>query len=206
VGRKALSAVGIGLAAVVGLYAVSTLRSDDPVALEAGAPAEDVGPAAAIPDGPPPPLPSDDQAEVDDLLTRGGAGDLFEAGRFYLTSAFQTRQTNPTSSVQWAREAVRLFEASLAIEPNPDVRFALAEASQYDPADPMRPVLELQAVLADDPEHVGATLMMGERRFMIGRVDSARISFERVLALTQAGDPLRARAEEALQALDEVGG
>jgi cytochrome c-type biogenesis protein CcmH/NrfG len=83
-----------------------------------------------------------------------------------------------------------------------DVRFALAEASQFDPSDPMRPVTELQAVLNADPSHVGANFLLGERRFLIGRIDSARVSLQRVLALAPEGDPIRARAQEVLAAID----
>ncbi len=163
-----------------------------------------VGPAQAIPDGAPP-LPDSLQTAADRFAAEGSADGWYESGRYYLTAAFESSQTNPTSSVRWARRAIQDFEQSLALEENPDVRFALAEASIFDPSNPMRPIQELQAILTEAPNHVGATLMMGERRLMIGRYDSARVALERVVALTQPGDPLRVRAEDALASIPAGG-
>ena len=187
---------------MVALYLV-TLWSDDaePVATAA---TEEVGPAQAIPAGAPP-LPDSLQAAADRFADENTAPGWYESGRYYLTAAFDVRETDPTSSVRWARRAIQDFEQSLAIDENPDVRFALAEAAAFDPTDPMRPVQELRTVLTDAPDHVGATLMLGERRLLIGRTDSARVAFERVIALTQPGDPLRQRAESALAAIPTSG-
>ena len=196
-GRRALVLIGAGLAVVVGLYAL-TLWSESRTPEPAPAESAELPAADPIPDGPTPPLPEANQAQVDELIAADTAEGWYEAGRFYLTAAFEVRETDPVRSAQWARRAVEVFENSLEKEPSADVQFALAEASQFDPATPMRPVLELRSLLESYPDHVGANLMMGERRLQIGRLDSARVSFEKVLALTQPGDPLRARAEEAL--------
>lgn len=142
------------------------------------------------------------QAQAERLEAQNSAVGWYEAGRYYLTAAFEARETNPVSSVQWARRAVEDFEKSLALDENIDVRFALAEATQYDPSQPMRVVLELQTVLKANPEHIGANFLMGERRFLIGRLDSARVSLEKVLSLAQPTDPIRARAQEVLSAVD----
>lgn len=204
-GRRAFAVAAVGIAAVVGLY-VLTLWSGPPADPTPTAPeAADVGPAAPIPAGAPP-LPDSLQAAADRYAAQGTASGWYESGRYYLTAAFESRQTDPTSSVRWARRAIEDFEQSLALDESPDVRFALAEAASFDPSNPMRPVQELQAVLTADPDHVGATFLLGERRLMIGRLDSARVSFERVLALTQPGDPIRQQAEAALQTIESAQG
>ena len=199
-GRRALGLIGLGLAIVAGLYG-ATLWSQQ---RNADAPPIDDDPIAAadpIPDGPTPPLSALNQPQADAFEAEGTAEGWYESGRFYLTAAFEARETNPVQSAQWARRAVANFERSLEVAPDPDVQLAIAEASQFDPSTPMRPVTELQSLLAAYPDHVGANLMMGERRLLIGRLDSARVSFERVLALTEPGDPVRERAEVALAAV-----
>ena len=112
-------------------------------------------------------------------------------------------QSNPQASVQWARRAIADLEKSLAIEESPRVRVALAEAATFDPADPMRPINELRAVLDADPDNVDATFLLGERRLMIGRTDQARESFERVLEIAPPGSPARERAQAALATIPE---
>lgn len=199
-GRRAFVVAGLGLAVVAALYAL-TLFSDQP-APPAEAPIAD---AAPIPDGAPP-LPDSLQVAADRFADLGTAEGWYESGRYYLTAAFNTVQTDPTSSVRWARRAIADFEQSLALQEDPQVRVALAEAATFDPSDPMRPVLELQAVLDADPTNVDATFLLGERRLMIGRVDSARAAFERVLVLAPPGAPIRQRAEEALAAVDAAAG
>ena len=209
-GRRALLFVGAGIAVVVALYGASTL-SNRPGAPEtaaapgttAGAPA--AGTPAAVPDGPTPPLADSLQRAADALEAQNSASGWYEAGRFYLTAGFDAQQAGDASGVLWVRRAVADFEKSLAIEPDPDVRFALAEAAQFDPADPMRPVVELRALLAANPDHVGGNFLLGERRMLIGRLDSARVSFQRVVALAPAGDPLRDRAVDMIAQLDQAG-
>lgn len=202
VGRRAFAVAAVGIGVVIGLYAITVL-SDSP---EATPPeAEALAEAAPIPEGTPP-LPDSLQTAADRFAEANTASGWYESGRYYLTAAFNATTTDPTASVQWARRAIADFERSLEIEENADVRFALAEAATFDPSNPMRPVQELQAVLSDEPDHLGATLMLGERRLMIGRLDSARVSFERVVALAPPGNPARDRAEEGLARILEAGG
>lgn len=194
--------VGVGLLAVLALYGL-TLLSPRPAPDPAPAPgAEAVGEADPIPPGAPP-LADSLQAAADAFAAEGSAEGWYESGRYYLTAAFQAVQSDPTSSVRWARRAIEDFERSLAIEDDPRVRVALAEAATFDPTNPMRPVQELRAVLEADPDNVDATFLLAERRLMIGRVDSARAGFERVLELAPPGSVVRDRAEAALA---EMGG
>lgn len=204
VGRRAFAVAAVGVGAVVVLYGATLLSRPQDAPEPGGPPEAAVGPAAPIPDGAPA-LPDTLQAAADRFAAEGTASGWYESGRYYLTAAFNASATDPTASVRWARRAIEDFERSLAIEEAPDVRFALAEAASFDPSNPMRPVQELQAVLSTDPEHVGATYLLGELRLQIGRVDSARVAFERVLALTEPGDPVRQRAEAALQTIRTSG-
>lgn len=201
-GRRGLIVAGLGVAVVVALYGLTLLSGSSTQETSSPAPLAE---AAPIPDGAPP-LPDTLQAAADRFAALGTPDGWYESGRYYLTAAFNTVQTDPTSSVQWARRAIADFEESLALRDDPQVRVALAEAATFDPSNPMRPVQELQAVLAQDPTNLDATFLLGERRLMIGRVDSARAAFERVVALAPAGAPIRQRAVEALAAVDGVSG
>ncbi|MEO0557010.1 MAG: zinc ribbon domain-containing protein [Bacteroidota bacterium] len=201
-GRRALALIGTGLAVVVGLYAI-TLWSESRTpesTVEATAPLPEATP---IPDGTPP-LPEANQAQVDALEGANTAEGWYEAGRFYLTAAFEVREINPTQSAQWARRAIADFERSLALQEDADVRLALAEALRFDPSTPpMRPIEEVQRILDAEPDHAAATFLLADLRLMRASfqpewADSARVSFERVIELTQPGDSLRARAQRAL--------
>ena len=204
--RRAFVVVGVGVVAVVALYGATLLSADrpDPAAAPAAAAAGDLGPAQDIPEGAPP-LPDTLQVAADRFASEDTRAGWYESGRYYLTAAFNASATDPTTSVQWARRAIADFERSLALGDDADVRVALAEAATFDPADPMRPVVELQAALDADPDNVAAHFLMGERRYLIGRLDSARVSFERVLDLAGPGDPLRERARAALLAVEQSG-
>ena len=201
-GRRGLVVVGVGVLAVVALYGL-TLLSPRPAPDPAPAPDADgeVGTAAPIPEGAPP-LPDTLQTAADRFAALGTADGWYESGRYYLTAAFNAVQADPTSSVRWARRAIEDFERSLAIEEQPRVRVALAEAATFDPTDPMRPIEELRAVLDADPDNLDATFLLAERRLMIGRVDSARAAFERIVEIAPPGAPVRQRAEAALASLD----
>ncbi|WP_412063274.1 double zinc ribbon domain-containing protein [Rubrivirga sp. IMCC45206] len=194
-GKKGLLVVGIGLAAVVALYLLTVVAPRPDATPEPAADA--IGAAAPIPPGAPP-LPDSLQVAADRFADQGTASGWYESGRYYLTAAFNSVQSDPTSSVRWARRAIEDFEKSLAIAESPAVRVALAEAATFDPSDPMRPIQELRAVLDADPGNLDATYLLAERRMMIGRVDSARVAFERVVAEAPPGSPVRQRAEAAL--------
>ncbi|WP_420457568.1 double zinc ribbon domain-containing protein [Rubrivirga sp.] len=199
-GRRGLIVVGVGLAAVVGLYLV-TLMAPRPEPTPAPDPQAEVGQAPPIPDGAPP-LADSLQAAADQFAGLGTADGWYESGRYYLTAAFNAVQSDPTSSVRWARRAIEDFERSLALDDQPRVRVALAEAATFDPSDPMRPIQELRTVLDADPDNLDATFLLAERRLMIGRVDSARVAFERIVELAPPGAPVRQRAQAALASLD----
>lgn len=209
--RRALTLVGAAVAAVALLYAVTLFsnRSDTAPAAE-GAPAATGTPAvgaATVPSGPPPPLPDTLQAAADRQAALGTPGGYYESGRYYLTAAFEATGTNPEASALWARRAKEEFERSLAQREDPDVRLALAEALRFDPsAPPMQPIAEVQRVLAVAPDHPGAHYLMGDLRLMRAQfqpewADSARVSFERVVAVAPPGSELRSRAQQALAAL-----
>ncbi|MGB3541644.1 MAG: hypothetical protein WBA11_01855, partial [Rubrivirga sp.] len=132
---------GVGLAVVLGLYAMTVFAGDPPAETPS---TPEVGQAATIPDGAPP-LPDTLQAAADRFAALDTPEGWYESGRYYLTASFQTAQTDPTSSVRWARRAITDFERSLDLEESSRVRVALAEAATFDPSDPMRPVQELQA-------------------------------------------------------------
>lgn len=194
-GKKGLVVVGLGLAAVIALYLLTIVAPRPEATPEAAD--EAIGEAAPIPPGAPP-LPDSLQVAADQFAAQGTASGWYESGRYYLTAAFNSVQSDPTSSVRWARRAIEDFDKSLAIEDSPSVRVALAEAATFDPSDPMRPIQELRTVLDADPGNLDATYLLAERRMMIGRVDSARVAFERVIAEAPPGSPVRQRAEAAL--------
>ena len=201
--KRAFAVAGLGLLAVVALYGATVWSADEPAPVAEGGAGQDVGPAEAVPEGTPP-LPDSLQAAADGFAAQGTGAGWYESGRYYLTAAFNAAERDPTASVQWARRAIADFEKSLETGESADVRVALAEAAAFDPENPMRPVVELQAALEADPRNVPAHFLMGERRFLIGRLDSARASFERVLELAPPGDPLRERARTALLAVTQA--
>ena len=196
--------IGAGVLAVVALYGLTVWsdRQAPAAGLDQPDPVADLGPADAIPDGAPA-LPDSLQAAADAFAAQNTPGGWYESGRYYLTAAFGAVQTDPESSVRWARRAMADFEKSLALDDDPQVRVALAEAATFDPSDPMRPIQELRAVLEADPDNLDATFLLGERRLMIGRTEQARESFVRVLELAPADAPVRERAEAALASLPE---
>ena len=208
-GKRGMVIAGVGLLAVVALYAATVLAGGSDADLDEvpASDVADVGEAAPVPEGTPP-LPDSLQAAADAFAAQDTAEGWFESGRYYLTAAFRALQVepaDPVASVQFARRAVSDFERSLALEESVPVRVALAEAATFDPSTPMRPVQELQAVLAVDPDNVDATFLLGERRRMIGRTDSARAAFERVVELAPPGALVRQRAEEALADMAATG-
>ena len=200
-GRRALVVAGLGAVAVGLLWGVTVL-SDDPAPDLDPPDTSEVGAAAPIPDATPP-LADSLQIAADEFAALDTAEGWYESGRYYLTAAVLSAQTDPIASVQWSRRAVADFERSLAIEDVPRVRVALAEAAAIDPADPMRPVQELNAALEAEPDNVDALVMLGERRQMIGRIEPAREAYERVLELAPPGSFARQRAEQGLAAIGQ---
>ena len=190
-GRRGLAVVGVGALLVVGLYGLTVWSSRPAPSSELDDPDTDalgVGPASPIPTDTPP-LPDSLQTAADAFAAENTADGWYESGRYYLTAAFGAVQADPQSSVQWARRAVADFDKSLALADDPRVRVALAEAATFDPSDPMRPVQELQAVLAVEPDNLDALFLLGERRLMIGRTGPAREAFERILEVAPGRQP-----------------
>ncbi len=208
--RRALGLVGIAVGAVALLYGVTVWSNRDRPATAPAAATADGAPAvgaATVPTGPPPPLPDTLQAAADRQAALGTPGGFYESGRYYLTAAFEATGTNPEASALWARRAKEDFERSLEGREDPDVRLALAEALRFDPsAPPMQPIAEVQRVLEMAPDHPGANYLLGDLRLMRAQfqpewADSARASFERVVAVAPPGSELRARAQQALASL-----
>lgn len=193
VGRRALLIIGAAVAIVVGLYLLSSWLSNRPEPISSDEMGESVEVRDEIPA-----LPDTLQQVADAFAAENTAEGWFEAGRYYLTQSWETQQSDPASSVLWARRAMDYFERSLAIEDTPDVRLAVAEAASLERSDPMRPVQEIQTILAEYPDHIGANLMLGERRVMIGRYEEAVEAFEKVLEVAPEGDPRRVAAEQFL--------
>ena len=193
-GKRALLYMGLGIGAVIALYFLTQRGSD--------APAEEPRLTAA-PATPPDPvaLPDSLGARADALAAEGTAQSLNDAGGIYYRAAATLSPEDPQRAAL-AQEAVGLYEQSLALEDDADVRVNLAVAALLDPSNPMRTVQELQAVLDADPDHVEANFNMGLMRMQIGRLDAAAESFRRVIGLTTPSDPVHGRAQEALLALE----
>jgi hypothetical protein len=205
-GARALWLVGLGLLVVVALYFLATRGGTDAPA-PAPAPAAGAPPAPGLPPaaGPEPvvdpesvadlALPPDLQrdAEAAAALVAGAerantAAAWDDAGRLYLDL---TRRAAPEFRPALARQAIATFTRSLQVADDPDVRVRRVSAYRYDPATTMQPVTELQAVLAQDPNHAEANFQMGELRLQIGRADSAAASFDRAAAAAPAGGVLQ---------------
>jgi hypothetical protein len=197
-GKRALWLVGSGVLVVVALYAMTNLGRRDaaPATPAAADPASAAPNQAAMPEADEPeidpesvaalPLPDSLQGDataaaalVAGAETANTAAAWDDAGRLYLDL---TRRATPDMRPALARQAIASFRRSLAVADNPDVRTRMVSAYRYDPATTMQPVLELQRVLADQPNHAEANFQMGELRLQIGRADSAAASFARAAA------------------------
>ncbi|MFN3596266.1 MAG: tetratricopeptide repeat protein [Rubricoccaceae bacterium] len=202
VGRRAFALIGAGLTVVVLLFFVSSWSANRVASGAAAGPVAEGAPAASpavSPAVPAQPLPDSLRARAEAFEAEGSAVALFEAGRIYLTAAFDAPEE--ADRPVWARRALEAFERSLALEPNPDARVALAEAARMggDPTNPMRAVEELQRVLGENPDHVGANFVMADLRATIGRLDGAEELFRRVVELTPPSDPVHQRALQNLE-------
>ncbi|CAN5558255.1 zinc-ribbon domain-containing protein [soil metagenome] len=105
-----------------------------------------------------------------------------------------------------APRAISAYERSLEIDPhNLDVRTNLGVAYQYS-ATPMEAVETLRTVLEAEPDHLHANFNFALMLAQIGRYDQAAERFERVLTITEAGDPIHTRAQEELARARRAGG
>ena len=203
-GRRALLLVGIGLAAVIGLYGLTHLSSRPDATPEPSAAA----PPSVAPTGPAVApgvgavgLPDSLEARLASLEDANTAASWAEAGRLLYVAALQA--PNESERAALGPRAVDAFDRSLALAEDADVRTNLAAAALYDARNPMRPVQELQAVLGSNPDHVEANFNMGLLRMQIGRLDEAAESFRRVIALSDQGTPVHQEATRALAAVEQ---
>lgn len=189
-GKQALKLVGYGLLAVLALYAITRLSSNGDATGNDGPGVDATGEAvgAVIPDSV--------QALISRLESENTAASWGELGTVYLSLAFTA--ANEEERTAQAQQAVDAFEISLGMQENLDVRTGLAEASQFDPRNPMRPVQELQTVLQQDPDHITANYLMGSLRARINRLEAAAESFRRVIELTNSTDPIAIQANQDL--------
>lgn len=227
--RRALALVGVGVAAVVGLYGVTVLSKDsDPLPAEvpAGAPVVGAAPGGSLPVSATDMVP----VEVDPAsVSAAGLPDSLRPAVEAATAAAVNVQAAPTAAA-WAgagglymdllvrtpeaqrgpvaRQAIAAFQQSLTLEENADVRVSMAWAYRYDPdpSNTMQAVAQLLAVLGADSDHVRANFYLGVLRAQIGRVDGAVEQFERVVSLTDHEDPFHQAAARELAALEDATG
>ncbi len=196
VGKRALWMVGAGILAVLALYALtdwsSRNQSPDQASTDGVEATPPMGSSA---------LPDSLRARVNALEADGTAASWARIGHIYFTAAMQADES---ARGELAGRAVDAFELSVEIEDNPDVRTSLAEAAQFDPRNPMRAVQELQTVLETTPDHIAANYLLGSLRARIGRLEGAVESFQRVIALSPASDPIHQRAVEELAAVRQT--
>lgn len=122
-----------------------------------------------------------------------------DAGSLYLAHMLRTQGETRTF---YAQRAAENYERSVALDDTDlDVRTDLATAYLNDGLNPMQAVETVKEVLGEDPEHVRANFNFGLMLAQISRTDQAQERFEKVLTLTEAGDPVRERAEQELARL-----
>ena len=203
-GRRALLLVGIGVAAVIGLYGLTQLSSRpsaEPVPSAAAPPSVAPNSPAIAPGAGAVGLSDSLEARLASLEDSNTATSWAEAGRLLYVAALQAPSEAERATL--GPRAVDAFDRSLALAEDPDVRTNLAAAALYDARNPMRPVQELQAVLGSNPDHVEANFNMGLLRMQIGRLDQAAESFRRVIALTDQAAPVHQEAARALAAVEQ---
>ena len=106
-----------------------------------------------------------------------------------------------------AARTIAAYEAVLAKEDSDlDSRTRLGWASQYAGDNPMRAVLETQAVLQADSNHVGANYNRAFLLLKIGRTDQALAQLRKVQRLAGAESALGRQAAELTQAIEQQQG
>ncbi len=122
-----------------------------------------------------------------------------DAGSLYLAHMLRTQGPDRAAYAHLAAES---YERSLALDDTDlDVKTDLATAYLNDAQNPMRAVETVKEVLAEAPEHVRANFNFGLMLAQINRADQAQEQFEKVIGLTEPGDPVRQRAEQELARL-----
>jgi cytochrome c-type biogenesis protein CcmH/NrfG len=187
--------VAIGVVAVLVLYGLTLISGRaDTATNSATAPQQTASESSGGE------LPDSLQAQVSALEAEGTASAWARLGHLYFTAAIRATDAERAA---FASRAVDAFDLSLAIEENADIRTSMAEAAQFDQRNPMRAVQELQTVLATSPDHVAANYLLGALRARIGRLDDAAESFQRVIELTPAEDPIHQRAAQDLAGVQQ---
>ncbi len=127
-----------------------------------------------------------------------------DAGSLYLAHMLRTQGPDRTT---YAQLAAQNYERSVALDDTDlDVRTDLATAYLNDGQNPMQAVETVKEVLAEDPDHVRANFNFGLMLAQINRTDQAQEQFEKVIGLTESGDPVRQRAEQELDRLQGASG
>lgn len=119
-----------------------------------------------------------------------------DAGSLYLAHMLRTQGPDRAT---YARLAAENYERSVALDDTDlDVKTDLATAYLNDSQNPMQAVETVKEVLAEDPNHVRANFNFGLMLAQINRTDQAQEQFQKVISLTESGDPVRQRAEQEL--------
>lgn len=119
-----------------------------------------------------------------------------DAGSFYLAAMLRTEGPE---RVALAQRSAAAYERSLELDPSDlDVKTDLATAYLNDTRNPMLAVETVKEVLAEEPDHVRANFNYGLMLAQINRMPQAAEQFEKVVALTEPGDPVHQRAEQEL--------
>ena len=127
-----------------------------------------------------------------------------DAGSLYLAHMLRTQGPDRAVYAQFAAEN---YERSLDLDPEDlDVKTDLATAYLNDATNPMRAVEVVKEVLDTDPDHVRANFNYGLMLAQINRVAQAQAQFEKVVGLTEPGDPVHERAEQELARVRSVQG
>jgi Tfp pilus assembly protein PilF/ribosomal protein L40E len=127
-----------------------------------------------------------------------------DAGSLFLAHMLRTQGPDRAT---YAQRAAQNYERSLELDPEDlDVKTDLATAYLNDATNPMRAVEIVKEVLEEDPDHVRANFNYGLMLAQINRTDQAQEQFEKVVSLTEPGDPVHQRAEQELARMQSVQG
>jgi cytochrome c-type biogenesis protein CcmH/NrfG len=109
--------------------------------------------------------------------------------------------------VKSAQRAARAYEKALELDPdNLDVRTDLGVAYLNDPSSPMLAIQNTNQVLEADSNHVQANFNKGVMLAQIGRTQEAVRLFEKVIQLSDPGEPAHERAQQILGQLGAPAG
>jgi tetratricopeptide (TPR) repeat protein len=148
----------------------------------------------------------DRAAEVQEDIAeaRGTALAWADAGSLFLAHMLRTQGPDRAT---YAQRAAQNYERSLELDPEDlDVKTDLATAYLNDATNPMRAVEVVKEVLEENPDHVRANFNYGLMLAQINRVDQAQEQFEKVVSLTEPGDPVHQRAEQELARMQATDG